>query len=486
MSRPVGTPLVSICVPTHHGRRAALGELIAGVIAQAQEIPGLVEICVSDNASVDGTDEMLTELSRRSPYLVKYDRNSEDIGLSRNLLKTVELARGRYCWLLGSDDLLAAGALRRACRLLHELEGATGYVVGATHVDAEDPRLRSRALPSAFHPPHDQARLIEGLDRIYDECANAWCALSWSIVDREAWLRAAERQAGLLNAHPVFPQILILAAMAVERPCWGWLPEPLVHQRNATTFLFERGETSMAARWTHIISSVASAWAAVLGKRGGLRWRRRMRRLHEVWGTAADVRATKLYQDPSLVSQIRLALACLGAFWPSHSYWREVLPATLLPARVVRARYGVGTWALLRRGGRRAAQLRIAGELPQRMVAGTVKQARLEVYNEGREAILPDGARAVTIGQRWYTQTGHALSREELGLNELAAYPQQLARAVRPGHAVQTELALYAPREPGIYGLRVVAHQHGHGWLDERAGAGLPTAEIQVVPVAMD
>src|SRR5207248_816456 len=236
----------------------------------------------SDNASRDGTEEMVQELAGRSPCSIRYDRRSRDEGLAPNLIGCVTLSRGRYCWLLGSDDLLAVGALARACELVQEVPNATGYVVGALHVDARNPELRSRALAHAFFPPHDRMTSIEGLDRIYSECGNAWCALSWSIVQREAFVRAAKRQATLLRSHPIFPQVLILAAMAAERPLWAWLPEPLVRQRNATTFLFEQAETTLADRWADIIGAAAAAWAAVLGRSRATRWRRRMRGLHEV------------------------------------------------------------------------------------------------------------------------------------------------------------------------------------------------------------
>lgn len=474
-------PLISVCVPTHHGRCGVLSELLEGIIDQAHDVPGLVEICVSDNASCDGTAELLAEISRCSPCPVVYRRQPEDVGLARNLLASVELAQGRYCWLLGSDDLLARGALRRARKLIDEVPNATGYVVGAIHVDAENPKLRSRPLARAFHPPGGQSRAIEGLDRVYDQCGNAWCALSWTLVDREAWLRAARGHTEMVLAHPVFPQVVVLAAMAAERPYWGWLAEPLIRQRNATTFLFERGDVSLTARWTQIIGGVAAAWGAVLGRRAGVRWRRRMRLLHEVWGSAADIRATKLYEDPTLRAQARLALACLRTFWPVGHYWREVLPATVMPVWLTRARYGSRDRSGADGPGIESVQLALSAWLPRRVVAGSVERLKVEVRNDGRRAILPDGVRAVTIGQRWSTAEGRRLGREELELNELAALPQSLPCAVRARRSIPVELALYAPVEPGSYRVEVIAHQHGRGWLDGSGKSQIPAADVEVV-----
>jgi glycosyltransferase involved in cell wall biosynthesis len=480
VSSPWPEPLISICVPTHDGRRDVLCELVEGLIGQVGDVPSRVEICVSDNASCDGTAECIGELSRDCACRLVYRRHPENLGMARNLLAAVALARGTYCWLLGSDDLLAEGALRRACALIDALPEATGYVVGAVHVDAGDPTIRSRALPRAFHPPGDRTRAIEGLDRIYDECGNAWCALSWSVVKRESWLRASQRHEQLLLAHPVFPQVVILAAMAAESPRWGWLAEPLVRQRNATTFLFEQLDAPLADRWTQIIGGVSGAWGAVLGGRTTSRWRGRMRRLHEVWGSAADVRATKLYDSPMLRSQLRLAAACLGAFWPSSNYWREVLSASVMPVWMTRARYGVKGRRWPRRREAERAQLTLRGSLPCRIVAGGVEGVTVEVRNEGRRSILPDGPGVVTIGQRWRT-AGQVLGRHELGLNELAALPQSLPHIVRRRNAIRAEVVLYAPVRAGSYRAEVLLHQHGYGWLSHSNGSELIAGDVEVV-----
>jgi glycosyltransferase involved in cell wall biosynthesis len=474
-------PLISICVPTHNGRRGTLSALLEGILEQATPLPGLVEVCIGDNASHDGTAELVAELARNPACPVAYFRHREDMGLARNLLSTVEMARGTYCWLLGSDDLLADGALAKAAEMLERLPGATGYAVGAIHVDAVDPLLRSRQLPRAFHPPGEQTRLIEGLDAVYDQCGNAWCALSWSIVDRHAWLRAARKHLDTVLAHPVFPQVVVLGNMAVERPRWGWLAEPLVHQRNATTFLFETSAVSLADRWSVIIGGAAAAWGAVLGRRGGARWRRRMRLLHQVWGHADDIRATKLYDEPSLRSQLRLARVCFGAFWPSRVYWRTVALAALTPTWLMRARYGEGG-RLVRSEEIAPGGLALSGCVPDRMHAGAIARMDVEIRNDERGRSVPaTGPYAVTVGQRWSTNDGRPLERRELGLNELATLPQSLPCPVPAKRAVHAEIPLFAPLEAGSYRVEVALHQHGRGWLDETCAVPALTGEVEIL-----
>jgi glycosyltransferase involved in cell wall biosynthesis len=472
-------PLLSVCIPTHHGRADTLSVLVEDVIEQARRLPNLVEVCVSDNASGDGTAEVIAELAARASCPVRYRRMPQDLGLTANLLSAVELAEGRYCWLMGSDDLLEQGALERTLELIKTLPELTGYLVGAVYVDSEDPRKRSRQLPRAFHPAGATPRRIDGIDNIYEQCGNSWILLSWNIVARDAWTEAAERHRDLVLAHPVFPQIVILAMMARTRPQWGWLAEPLVRQRNALTFLFESGDASLADRWSELIEGISAVWADIFGGRLTSRWRRRMRRVARVWGSAEDVRGTKLYDNPPPTSQIRLALALLGTFWPVRGYWRNVMTATLMPVWLTRARHGpAGGW-LARKATLRTGQLVLSGQLPRRLVPGSVASINVRVQNAGPRTVPATGPDAVSLAQRWWSADGVPLDWATFCTNELAGMPQPIVHAIGWGRSVSTEVPLYAPMEPGVYRLEIVANQPRR-WLDEANVATTLTVTVDV------
>lgn len=477
-------PLISVCIPTHHGRAGTLSVLVENLIAQAQSLPGAVEVCVSDNASDDGTAEIMADLALRASCPVRYRRLPEDLGLTANLLSAVELASGEYCWLMGSDDILEEGGLGRALELIESLPGLTGYLVGAVYVDSEDPQKRSRQLPRAFHPAGAVTRRIDGVDAIYQQCGNSWILLSWNIVEREAWNAAAERHRDLLLAHPVYPQIVVLAMMARARPQWGWLAESLVRQRNALTFLFESGETPLADRWSELIEGISAVWADVLDGRNHKRWRRRMRMVARVWGSAEDVRGTKLYDDPPVGSQIRLTRAMIRAFWPVRAYWRDALVATLMPVWLTRARHGsVGGW-LAPRVTFRPGQLALSGELPRSLSAGSVASMDVLVRNAGPRRVPATGPDAVTIAQRWWSADGLPLQWAMLRTNELAGMSRPLPHSIWRRGQASTEIAVYAPIEPGSYCLEIVAHQPGR-WLDEAGVAAPLTAAVEVTATGL-
>ncbi|MGX8940679.1 glycosyltransferase family 2 protein [Symbiopectobacterium sp. Eva_TO] len=101
---------ISFCIPTYN-RCEVLEELIAS-IANQEKHSFDVEVCISDNASTDGTQELIDKWEEMYGVTIIYSRNEANIGPDRNYLAAVSLASGDYCWLLGSDDILSPEALQ--------------------------------------------------------------------------------------------------------------------------------------------------------------------------------------------------------------------------------------------------------------------------------------------------------------------------------------------------------------------------------------
>ena len=113
------TPLLSICVPTYN--RAALLEVcLASLLPQTQGWGERIEVIVSDNASNDGTQAVLDQYAQQHTF--RRHRHPENTGLLGNItFVPSRLARGEFVWLLGDDDLLAAGAMDQVMARLQEV-----------------------------------------------------------------------------------------------------------------------------------------------------------------------------------------------------------------------------------------------------------------------------------------------------------------------------------------------------------------------------
>ena len=126
--------LLSICIPTFN-RAEFLRYNLKSITDQFDAEPALkdiVEVVISDNASADGTKEMVAGFVGKYPNII-YHRNETNIGFDRNLNNAINLAGGKYCFSLGDDDALFPGALAvlvnkiLATNVPYYLVGHVGY-----------------------------------------------------------------------------------------------------------------------------------------------------------------------------------------------------------------------------------------------------------------------------------------------------------------------------------------------------------------------
>lgn len=104
--------MLSICTPTYN-RKELLAATIDSIMSQIpHELSEVIEIVISDNASTDGTEELIEVLKQNYNNIV-YFKWPENMGPDRNYLKVIELASGEYCWFFGSDDILLPGSLEK-------------------------------------------------------------------------------------------------------------------------------------------------------------------------------------------------------------------------------------------------------------------------------------------------------------------------------------------------------------------------------------
>lgn len=117
--------LLTVAIPTYN-REKLLRRLLKSIVG---ELSDCVEVLVSDNASTDGTEEMMHS---EFPQVVYY-RNSTNIGPDSNFLECYRKAKGKYVWLVGSDDVVLDGALSRILSFLSENSGLKLPLVFLNH-----------------------------------------------------------------------------------------------------------------------------------------------------------------------------------------------------------------------------------------------------------------------------------------------------------------------------------------------------------------
>lgn len=120
--------MVSVVIPTYN-RGSSLPNAIESALTQTSEP---LEIIVVDDASTDGTEDVVREISRQARSIpVRYHRMPTNRGGGAARNQGVALARGSYLAFLDSDDLWLPTKLERQLELGRSSRDPEGTVVYA-------------------------------------------------------------------------------------------------------------------------------------------------------------------------------------------------------------------------------------------------------------------------------------------------------------------------------------------------------------------
>ncbi|MBP7087944.1 MAG: glycosyltransferase family 2 protein [Candidatus Omnitrophica bacterium] len=177
--------LVSICMPTFN-RASFIGQALESVISQADNN---IEIVIVDGASTDNTAQVVQQYQKKFGNLVYY-RGEKNLGVNRDMAKTIELARGQYCWMLSDDDSLKPGAIKR---ILEEIKtGCQIYLCNITVCNLSMQPIRERFWLSAkvkdrIFNLNDKDEFIEYCNKA-DSIGALFSYMSSIILHRPSWM----------------------------------------------------------------------------------------------------------------------------------------------------------------------------------------------------------------------------------------------------------------------------------------------------------
>lgn len=97
-----------------HNGAMHIGGNIERILAEiaAHNLTG-VEIVVSDNFSADDTQSVVKGYIEKYPGLIKYSKNSANLGFDANVLKLCDMAKGKFIHIMGNDDFFHPDGLTR-------------------------------------------------------------------------------------------------------------------------------------------------------------------------------------------------------------------------------------------------------------------------------------------------------------------------------------------------------------------------------------
>lgn len=231
-------PLLSVIIPTYnHGR--FLKQAVSSVLEQGLED---IEILVLDNASTDGTPEIMRAYADEPR--VRYLRNLRNVGPSYNVLNGIQLARGRYLSMLMADDFYNPGYLSRLLpRLLQKPEAVVGYTA-IRWVNEQGEALAAPRHPGYRNDDYDGGRNEVAELLIHDN----YIPPSAALIQRAPFLQVWRRDPRLNGAG----DWLSMLQVAEKHPDFIFLSEPGVTYRAHSAQLSTEFYSSNAPLADHI------------------------------------------------------------------------------------------------------------------------------------------------------------------------------------------------------------------------------------------
>jgi len=211
---------LSICIPTFN-RKEYLKQLLESIFSQNFSD---IEICVSDNHSLDGTFEYLHQLKLEHFPLILH-RFETQVSCGENLMHAAKMGEGEFIWLMSDDDKIEKNGLERVLSFLAHNRKLSGL---SLNVEGYEKNLeKKKKIKYSHHLKRDE--IFECPDRAYSFLGAWWGFWSAQIIRRELWMSAMKDSLYLqfLGYHHLY----LISKIVKERPYWGFLFEKCVGYR---------------------------------------------------------------------------------------------------------------------------------------------------------------------------------------------------------------------------------------------------------------
>lgn len=314
---------LSICIPTYN-RVTFLDEAIASAAPQVVTLPaGELELCISDNASSDGTSQMVESWRERLPIPIVYKKNEKNLGADANYLKVVEMASGEYCWYLGSDDRFEPAAIARVLETIQRHPDIDIFIFSRNDYSF-DFSTKISPLPSPllaeFSYSYEFTDTREAVGRI----VYALGYLSILVFRKQAWDVIAGHEQFLGSA---YVHVYKLLAMMKDGSRAMFVPEAVVGWRAGNDSFGE--ELKIFGRIKIDVEGFDRIGASVFGD-FSMEHRAIVNCILQVQGKQLVYHLK--YSSPTALLQWRVFWLYLCHYWRFWRFWLRILPLLMVPA----------------------------------------------------------------------------------------------------------------------------------------------------------
>lgn len=232
---------LSFCIPTLN-RAALIGETLESIISQATDE---VEIVIVDGASTDNTEEVVDSY-RKQFSRIRYFRRETNMGVDLDMQESVKLARGKYCWLMSSDDILKPGAIDV---VLKEMSDDYALIVVNSEIRSAD---LSRLLETKCLKIHENRIYTTAEhERLFVDTASYLSFMGAVVIKKILWdsrEKAKYHHSDFIHIGVIFQKPLPATTLVIA--------EPLISMRYGNATWSSRSFEVSIFQWPRIIWSL--------------------------------------------------------------------------------------------------------------------------------------------------------------------------------------------------------------------------------------
>lgn len=211
---------LTIAIPTYN-RSILLNRLLSYLESELTEE---VEVIVSDNASSDDTELVI---KKKYPF-VKYYCNERNLGPDQNFLECYKKSKGRYIWLMGSDDIITKGSIERIIDFIKKNDKMSIPVIFLNHNFFEGEYQGKAYCKEAFLKNESKDYVLSSKNEFVEFTGKQLTFMSSFLLKRQSFnkIENPEKYFGTHFIHTY----LVFEATAKENIKFGVIGYPCVSQ----------------------------------------------------------------------------------------------------------------------------------------------------------------------------------------------------------------------------------------------------------------
>ncbi len=126
---------LSICIPSYN-RLDCLENCLESIKIAKKNNDLKFEVCISDNNPAGNAKKIVEKFN--NDFTIKYSVNNQNIGVGKNIFKSVDAAEGEYSWILGNDDMLVPYAFDILSQIFENYQDIDFFYINSYSVNSKE------------------------------------------------------------------------------------------------------------------------------------------------------------------------------------------------------------------------------------------------------------------------------------------------------------------------------------------------------------